>query len=436
MRDSDAPYLLDLQLFLGKRLILGREGGERPNFTEDVIIGGLVRDKVASSSEWVTKLLEEDIDLFSLKGVAVKGEKLYLRTRNSASSESAKRSKGIISTLRWNELHPLFNNDTDVAEMEREKMLARVSGFRPQETVFEMGKRGSQGQAGEIVKKRRETIEARRKKLEEAAYHSGDSESDEDEVSSTKPSPKATSNRLDDADMESASEEELEITFSEQPSSKRPKTSRDESVYMSYTPTTVNTHEDRAYGVQSGSYQLPSFVKDARSATMDLANDEGNKSFGEPSRGGMRWDKKNKKYVARANDDDGSKGPRMIKSESGGKIAASFRSGRFDAWKKSNRITRLPRVGEAESRSHIGRGGAEGGKRWKHKAEKAPKAADKARDDYHVQKKKVEAAKEKRVGRFRDGEGKSEIKGAREVQKERAVVAKKKEKTGRPTKRR
>ena len=169
---------------------------------------------------------------------------------------------------------------------------------------------------------------------------------------------------------------------------------------------------------------------------MDLTNDDGAKGFSQPSRAsGMRWDKKSKKYVARANDEDGSKGAKMIRGESGQKIAASFRSGRFDAWRKSNKIDRLPRTGENETAANAAsRGG--GGKRFKHKAEKAPKEADKYRDDYHKRKKMVEKAKEERRGRFRDGKGRSEIRGVEDVRKERGVKERRKEKNARPGKKR
>jgi ATP-dependent RNA helicase DDX54/DBP10 len=77
-------------------------------------------------------------------------------------------------------------------------------------------------------------------------------------------------------------------------------------------------------------------------------------------------------------------------------------------------------------------GGA--GTRYKHKQERAPKDADRFRDDYHIRKKRVEEAKEKRVGRFRDGGGKGEIKSVDDIRKQRRVEQQKKEKNARPSK--
>ena len=333
----------------------------------------------------------------------------------------------------WETVHPLFDGDVDRKDLDRERMLARVSGFRPTETIFEVGKKGAVGDvAAEIMKKRRKTIEKKRQRILDL---------EDVEASSVIPmiepdTPEAESLPDVQLDMDSASDDELEVTLS-QPSKKGPSTSKNDwqsEFFMSYNPTTSNLAEDKAYGIHSGSNTNRNgdahFTEAARGATMDLINDDGTKGFTEPS--GKRWDKKAKKYVARTNDQDGSKGSRLIRGESGQKIPATFKSGRFDAWKKSNKMSRLPKVGEQESKTTVP---MRTGKRFKYSSEKAPKPADKFRDDYHKRKKKVEAAKEKRVGSFRNGPGKSEIRGVEDVRKERKAKEKKREKTARPRRR-
>lgn len=444
VRESDAPYLLDLQLFLGRRLVLGRDGGNDLNYAEDVVVGGLVRDRLERNCEWVSKLLDEDLDLLALRSVANKGEKLYLKTRNAASSESARRAKEATASRSWMALHPLFEDDTNYAEIERAKMLARVSGFKPQETVFEIGKRGATSEAAEVMKKRRITVDNQRRKKDalqraELDISAEDTVPDEMVEKLRDFDPEESAPPELDADMDSATEDELEVTFTQSAPTKGERNKadsyKDPSFYMRYTPTSINLAEDRGYGVHSGG-NSNNFVLAARDVAMDLATDEGTKGFAQPSRpGGMRWDKKSKKYVARANDEDGSKGAKMIRGESGQKIAASFRSGRFDTWRKSNKIDRLPRTGEAETASNRANGGG-GGKRWKHKRDDAPKDADKYRDDFYKRKKMVDKAKEERRGRFREGKGKNEIKGVDDVRKERGMKERRKEKNARPGKRR
>ncbi|KAK7536037.1 P-loop containing nucleoside triphosphate hydrolase protein [Phyllosticta citribraziliensis] len=454
--NSDLPYLIDLQLFLSRKLVVGRTD-EPVSFANDVVVGGFVRNKLSQGCEWVNKLLDEDADLANLRVVAAKGEKLYMRTRNSASSESAKRAKELASSEAVAELNMLFNDEMDKAEVEREKMLARISGFRPTETIFEIGKRGQAEEAAEVMRQRRAKIEPRRRQqaadAAAAKAHGmslGKKGNDEDgEDDSGDDMDDVFGNADVDVDMASASEDELEITFSNPQSDKKKTVSaaawQDPEHFMSYTPKTLNLAESRGYGVHSGGADKSGgrggggFVEEARGAAMDLGNDEA-RGFGEASRPrGMRWDKKGRKYVARANDEDGSKGAKMIVGESGQKIPASFRSGRFEAWKKTNKVGRMQRSGELESSSSFpgaGDAGA-GGRRFKHKMVKAPKEADRYRDDYQERKKRVNEAKEKRVGRFRDGVGaKSELKGVDDVRKSRALEERKRAKNARPSKKR
>ena len=437
---QDMPYLLDLQLFLSRKLVLGRVKMENGMFTEAVVVGTMRRDNLERCVEEVTKLISEDDDLTAMRDVASKGEKQYLRTRNAASAESVKRAKQLGLSESSKATNMLFDLDEQGdAEQQRLDMLARVSGFRPQETVFEIGKKGASSEAADVMRKRRAKIEPKHRS-------NGEEKAEEDRVSPSGPTDVVEDVDVDsddelvltrpDVDMDEASDTELELTFTApddtKSKSKLKRNWQDSEHFMAYTPTTINLAEDRGYGVHSGGTNS-NFVEAAKGATMDLTNDE-SKAFGEPSRAkGLRWDKKSKKYVSRANDEDGSKGNKMIIGESGQKIAASFRSGRFDAWRKANKVDRLPKVGEMErSGAHFASGGGKG-QRFKHKAVKAPKEADRYRDDFYKRKKRVDEAKEKRIGRFAEGKGKSELKGVEDVRKARKVQAKRKEKNARPS---
>ncbi|KAG9768161.1 ATP-dependent RNA helicase dbp10 [Exophiala dermatitidis] len=455
VRDVDAPYLLDLQLFLGRKLIVGRANTADVNFAQDVVVGTFRRDELQTNCEWVTKSLESDADLSALRSVAAKGEKLYQRTRNSASSESAKRSKQLVTAQSWSELHALFNDQADDLEAAREKMLARVGGFRPQESIFEIGaRRGGRKNnedAVDAIRKIRTGFEHRKQKSQDAAQAQKEAFDEEDAYLESAGrqgvGDEAESEEVGFNDaMSTASSSELEVTFSE-PHSKKQKSNnnhfesndfsafRDPENFMSYHPSSTNLSDDRAYGVHSGSNT--NFAEAARSATMDLAMDESGKNFGE-ARSIMRWDKRHKKYVRRDNDEDGSKGKRLVRGESGVKIAASFRSGRFERWKKDNRVGRVPRVGEAEKANGPaagaigvdGAGAGVGGKRFLHKTTRAPKAPDKFREDYEKQKQKASKAKE------REGamgmHGKKEIRSVDHMVKERRAKEKRREKNARP----
>ncbi|KAI0840987.1 ATP-dependent RNA helicase DBP10 [Hypoxylon sp. FL0890] len=451
VRETDAPYLLDLQLFLGKKLVLGKEGKDATNFAEDIIVGAPVRSKVETNVEWLNKILGESEDISALRRVAGKAEKLYLKTRNSASSQSARRARELVSSKGWTQLHPIFGDELGEAEDARAEMLAKISSFKPQETIFEIGRSAKTGrnEAADIMKSLRERFGPRKSaKASEGAEVEGEDGFDEDDEEMADEQDSIASEDDDNPnDQEDEEDDDLEVTVSNHASTSAPKSKdlasyQDSEVFMSYTPRTVNTAEERGYGVHSGSnallHQSNNFVEAARDVTMDLTNDEGAKNFGVPTRARMRWDKKAAKYVSRDNDEDGSRsnsgGKRMIRGESGVKIAASFQSGRFDKWRKAQRLGRLPRVGEAERRGGNMTGAEEGGVRYRHKQEKAPKEADKYRDDYHVRKKRVAEAKEKRVGRFKDGAGsRKEIKSADDIRKARVLKERRKAKNARPS---
>ncbi|KAI1503862.1 P-loop containing nucleoside triphosphate hydrolase protein [Biscogniauxia marginata] len=467
VRDSDAPYLIDLQLFLGKKLVVGDEGKGTTNFAEDMVVGSPVRSKVETNVEWLNKILGESEDLNVLRRVAEKAERLYLKTRNSASSQSARRAKEVVASKGWMQVHPVFGEELGDAENARAAMLAKISGFKPQETIFEIGRTSKSGRndAAEVMKSLRERFGPRRTGKEDkepdddsSAAEADDVEGFDEEDEEIHDGDDIGSDEEEQGQDGEESESDLEVTISNnatgrhnKKSSQDPSSWQDSELFMSYTPRTVNTAEERGYSVNSGS---TNFVEAARAATMDLTNDEGAKSFGVPARARMRWDKKAGKYVSRDNDEDGSRGgAKLVRGESGVKIAASFQSGRFERWKKAQRLGRAPRVGEPEKRGGVaprapteaGAGAGKGEmmttttmttKKYRHRQEKAPKDADKYRDDYHVRKRRVAEAREKRVGRFRDGAGsRKEIKTAEDIRKARKLREQRLAKNARPARR-
>ena len=128
-----------------------------------------------------------------------------------------------------------------------------------------------------------------------------------------------------------------------------------------------------------------SFVEQARNATFDLAGDEA--LLDQRKRKQMTWDKKKKKFVQ--GDGVGADNIKLVKTESGAKLPATYRSGRFEEWKSKNKKN-LPRVGETES-SRVG----QVGKRYLHKKILEPKQLDKAHVNYE---RKSRQRKNKEVG--------------------------------------
>ncbi|KAJ3508794.1 hypothetical protein NM208_g15770 [Fusarium decemcellulare] len=233
VRDTDAPYLLDLQLFLGKKLVIG-QGNQSPSFAEDVVVGALKRDSVETHVEWFNKILHENEDLSGLRGVAGKAEKLYLRTRNSAASQSARRARELVGSQGWTQLHPLFGEDVDGAEQARADMLARISGFKPQETIFEVGNRDkSKTEAAEVMKQLRKKITPR--KREETRDEEGDFEGLDDVPPGAEMDVDSDDDDEEEVDMEDnldESDDGLEVTVSNSNSKKGQTDWRDSEVFI------------------------------------------------------------------------------------------------------------------------------------------------------------------------------------------------------------
>ena len=198
-------------------------------------------------------------------------------------------------------------------------------------------------------------------------------------------------------------------------------------------------------GLTKSRYSLrdgETFAEQARHATFDLTGDEGRVAQ-RRIQSKMVWNKKKKKFVR--GDGTGSDNVKMVRAESGVKLPASYRSGRFDEWRVKARVS-LPRVGEAvPDRRPPDR------KRFKHTSTMTAKPLDKLATNYErkarVQKKaeavgavspgeptkKGRHTTARRYGGKSFGRVRSEIKSVEQIRKSRKAMEKRKAKNARPT---
>jgi ATP-dependent RNA helicase DDX54/DBP10 len=182
-----------------------------------------------------------------------------------------------------------------------------------------------------------------------------------------------------------------------------------------------------------------SFAEQARGATFDLTNDE---VTAERKKRQMRWDKKKKKFIK--GDGGGADNVKLVKTENGTRLPASYRSGRFDEWKTQNRIS-LPKIGEMEEERQVGV--RHGDKRFKHHKITPAKPIDKLRTDYGRKVKRLKkqegdagegpppsvvGKKKGRYGGQPIGRVKSELKTREQIRKGRKIKDKRKAKNARP----
>ncbi|KAK9450885.1 P-loop containing nucleoside triphosphate hydrolase protein [Limtongia smithiae] len=454
--ETEVPYLLDLELFLGKKLLLSSQLKQVPldqiDYTSNIIVGSLPRDDLERACEDVQNHVTNDYDLKLLVQVAQKSEKLYMKSRGSASSESVKRAKEVTSTGGWGVLFPLFR-EQKVAE--REDMLLRLSKFRPSETIFELTRKGgvSVESGAELMKQRRQQIapivlhaKRNREQVNEVdesgerdtntdGVNGMDEDSEnrehaaalatEDDILSTFKLESATKRKRSSDDKQAA------VDAFPVPSKKRTKISfRDDAHYISHYAA-ADIAEDRGYGInKSAAGSVVSFMEGAGAASFDLVGDESglqqSNIIGGSRNKITKWDKKKKKYVTQFAGDDtdlGGKRGKMIRAENGVKLPATYKSGKFEEWKKAHKKSGL-RVGEAEN------SGPGNNRKYRHNDVKAPKAADKFRDDY---KSHVKRYKEAQAKGLVQGADRSELKTSAQMHKLRALKQKRKEKNARPS---
>jgi ATP-dependent RNA helicase DDX54/DBP10 len=438
VNEKELPYLLDLELFLGKKVLLTamhekkcellkeRDGDKyvepKVSYTDRLVLGSAPRLSVENNQELYENLLRNHYELNVIKGVATKGEKLYHRTRQAASQESLKRSKEIIETGTWDEQHLLFGPNL---EKEKEKFLAKLDNRISKETVFEFNKKGNDRDEDSLVEfmhKRRKQLAPiqrrakERRELLDRERDAGLSHGIENEILNQEGEVGYSSVKLDQADEDELKEAFEDADDIEQNKKQKKKSFRDEKFFLShYAPASVIQDQQLSLG--------QSFANEAAGATFDLENDDKvqtNKQI-------MQWDKKKGKYINSLSTDK-----KYIIGESGKRIPATYKSGKFDEWKKQRNF-QPAKVGSVEV--------AQTGKnnqRFKHKKVTAPKLPDKFRDDFHKQKKKVEKATEAgvRVKGYNKPGQQQELRSTEQIRKSRVEKEKRRAKNARPSKKR
>ncbi|GMM38925.1 putative ATP-dependent RNA helicase [Saccharomycopsis crataegensis] len=441
---NEVPSLVEMELFLGRKILLTgmhnkkkellkqkceEEGVEytepKVSYSDRLVLGSAPRRHLETMMEFSNALLK-DYELQVIKKVAEKAEKLYYKSKAKVTSvESLKRSKELLKS-GWDEQNLLFGDDE---EKEKESFLLKLQNRRNKETVFEFNKKNEK--MIEFMNKRRRQIASiqqyakERDELLEKERLAGLSHSLQDEVLKGDNYEVGFNIVASEGEIKDAFENADDIIESEKNSKKkkkRPQSYKDPTFFMShYAPTS---------DIQDKQYDIPtSYANDAQKATFDLAGDDNVQVHKQTQV--MQWSKSKKNYVNSRSTDE-----KFIIGESGQRIPASYKSGRFEAWKNDNRISSMSlKVGAKESQA-----ASSGGQRFKHKQNKAPRAPDRFRDDYHKQKKKVEAALDKgmNVKGFKAAGRAStnEIRSTENIRKERAQKQQRREKNGRPSKKR
>ncbi|KAG9084833.1 ATP-dependent RNA helicase dbp10, partial [Ceratobasidium sp. 392] len=419
---AELPYLLDLQLFLGRPLVsqLKGEAQGEAAYTSNLVLGTFPRNTIDESIESIRALDELDSNLPLLRGVMKKGHGLYMRTQGKASATSYARAKAMSKdgTGAWSlaggesegvGVHPVLKlvgattgigSGSDLADVEaaRTAMLKAVNGFRPSETVFEIGTRGNKVAGAALMKDRRKALEKAQKRTAAPAALENDVSGNESENENEG----EDEDEVAGVDVEMADDEDLENVFGV--SKKRKRNHKDTGYFMSHYQKDAYT--EKGYSLRDGA----TFAEQARNVTFDLTTDEAVTSRQRHDRQ-LNWDSKKKKFVRGAG--EGADNVKIVKTESGARLPATYRSGRFEEWKAKTK-TFLPKVGETEN-ENTGRGmrgqrGRVAGKRFTHQGKTESKPLDKLSLGYERKSRQMKKrAEERKVA----GGEETETKGGR-----------------------
>ncbi|KAI9463699.1 ATP-dependent RNA helicase DBP10 [Lactarius psammicola] len=371
---TELPYLVELQLFLGRPLVCDVPRGDEGSYTESLVLGAFPRETLDDEVAYIRILDAENHALPTLRNVMRKGQGMYERSRGRASPASYTRAKEMSQDpARWGlatagaagGVHPVLHfkgsatskGSADAnADTRRRALLAAVDSFRPSETALEIGSRGKNGNA-DLMKERRKALTRAIERRGLAQVPNGGGAAIELNNEGISPG----------KGIEMAGQEEIDAVFGALHSKDSKRIFRDSEFYMSYHQAGSST--EKGYSMRDGE----TFAEQAKHATFDLAGDEG-VAAQKRARSKMTWDKRKKKFVR--GDGAGADNVKMVTAESGVKLPATYRSGRFDEWSAKARMS-LPRVGEAEPERWVSNR-----KRFKHNSITAAKPLNKLATDY------------------------------------------------------
>lgn len=210
---TEVPYLLDLQLFLGRPLKSKLTSVDNEAaYAENMLFGPFPRDALEQEVDYLRTVEDRNYSITTLRDLMRKGHSMYERSKGKASQASYKRAKemskeekwGLGSVVRDASTHPVLLwklRGHKVASSSRhssggttkDSMLKAIESFRPHETVFEIGTRGKTTGAM-LMKERKKALAKARSRAGPSS--SGGNASDEE-------------SQDDDADM--ADQAELEV---------------------------------------------------------------------------------------------------------------------------------------------------------------------------------------------------------------------------------
>ncbi|XP_064597516.1 ATP-dependent RNA helicase DDX54-like [Liolophura sinensis] len=321
---DEAPFLIDLHLFLGRPLKIVTSDKKLED--TDGCYGQVPQSVIDEQNQHILLWTQASTDLQNMKRVCSNAYKQYVRSRPAPSVESVKRCKEMVRDQVAMGIHPIFGNVDQETEEERLKLLNAMKTYKPVATIFEINST-TKNKAMVVMKQKRSfhggTIVSNTKRVMEKRESDNKAESEE-----------STS-------LVQSTQDDVQTTFStvivskkyhdSDSSEKRGKKQRriqvkDEENYLSYRPSDFQSEKGLSLG--------GSFEQQVTGAVLDLTGDE-SKSMSSAANQ-LKWDRRKKKYVRVGAGQDPKN--RKIQTESGAWIPASYRSNVYKDWLNKNKM--------------------------------------------------------------------------------------------------
>ncbi|KAL3121062.1 hypothetical protein niasHT_005322 [Heterodera trifolii] len=293
---DEMPYLVDLFLFLGRPLQFvpsDKIGGDIFNSwnknTDSVLIGAFPDTMAHLETEFLRSIEQNSIDIMDLQRKAENAMAKYQRTRQQPSAESVRRVKAEFRHISPGP-HPFFGDPVlfpDLALEQRtvdptaisgQTVLAQLKKWRPNQAIFEL--HNTLGGAGTMKSKECQTLTSKglnrtqQRKAEERAEH-----------------------------------------------------------FVDYVPTDANTERGLALRGNEADGVGDAFANAAREATVEMGADDEKGMYMDSKR--KMWDRKRKKFVSA---EKGQPKVKKMRTEEGTLLPVSYNSGRYEKWKKNQRL--------------------------------------------------------------------------------------------------
>nr|XP_004611249.1 unnamed protein product [Sorex araneus] len=343
---DELPYLLDLHLFLGRALSLACPGDTPSAGGADGVLGRVPQTVVDDEDGGLRTAREASQELQGLGRVAGNAQQQYVRSRPAPSPESVKRAKELdVAGLG---LHPLFSSRCEEQELQRQRLVDSIRGYRARATIFEIGA-SSRDPGSEVMRAKRQRdrraiasfqrdLQARRREQrqrreapvgpavrEEQPQQQREEEEEEEEGEEEGDGPS-----VEDVFTEVVGRKRRQPGPEPDSRAKRRRGEaqlRDPQFYVPYRPRDFDSERGLSVGGDGGAFE-----QQAASAVLDLMGDEAqNLTRGRQQ---LKWDRKKKRFVGQTGQEDKKK----IKTESGRYISSSYKRDLYQKWKQKQKI--------------------------------------------------------------------------------------------------